>query len=75
MRILIQKCCKMNASSSNEFAPLHLSAFKGDFEMVALLLDHLALEDVDAQGKLFFYWVDCVFNERANSFQSNRMCF
>jgi ankyrin repeat protein len=51
MRILIQKCCNLKASSSNEFAPLHLAAFKGDVDMVALLLDHLSPEDVDGQGK------------------------
>ena len=52
---MLQKGGKINAASSNEFAPLHLAAYKGDIETAAFLLDHLERDDFDASGRYRFH--------------------
>jgi ankyrin repeat protein len=46
----LQKGCNLKGSSCNEFSPLHLAAFKGDVDLVALLIEHLNTQDLDAPG-------------------------
>ena len=49
-RIFLQKGGLVNLPSGNGFFPLHLAAFKGDTELVSLLMDNMTPEDINHPG-------------------------
>ena len=49
-RIFLQKGGLVNLPSGNGFFPLHLAAFKGDSELVSLLMDNMTPEDINHPG-------------------------
>ena len=48
--MFIQKGGLLNLPSGNGFFPLHLAAFKGDVDLVSLLIDNMSLEDINHPG-------------------------
>ena len=55
MRAFIQKGGQVNLSSTNGFFPLHLAAFKGDVDLVSLLVENMSPEEISFPGKVVLH--------------------